>query len=800
MTVLAANNSNTSVGEPEKDAGLATDSFDVAIKKIINSGVIVNCPDGSEGWLPAAEWSYDRREWVRDRNNLTVGKLVQVIKWGKTLNDGRLAVSKRRAAYNPWRQVTKKWIGQAKQLVVTRLTKNHAIGDIEPGLEAKLMLKPYYRYIEERDPIEFWKSHASIALGDYVGGMVIEIQEPNNHDEPTIILDPVQLFKRLEDDPSFLVNQSKDLVPLSNSTAYTSGYEIHERAPNIEYIFILDNDVYFLKAMEDALTISGYQVVTASSEDEARAILKGVEQGSIHLALIDIHLQDDLSIHDGLKIARHIADICPYCKIILVSAEDFGPEHNKKTPRKFADSNGLEIVAYIQKPLTIAQLHEEIGHAAASQPKRLETFLNPNILETDVVTTLSNTVEQNKKDNNADGRFSIEKAVENLGNQLENVVVHVFQMHPVTTQAKSIAHYGEALRWETFKHKLGKSPVSDTAIASNRAFWIDHDVNANAHLQGKHFWLLKAMNYRSALGIPICAQSDYAYCLLAFHPDTRAFTPEFESQALLCAERVGRSLTWNRLMEISEERSRYLSAGMAFVCLSHELSTDLTGLSAEALMLKESLQKTVKGSTMDASAVEAAARLEAGINRAITIAQTLGGIKSRSVTESLNIIDCLTEAVKAVRTQIPREKEIEVRLVPCKIEYKVRSVRSRLVPALFNLLLNAVQQISLFVRKKGLIWVEVKPVTLDDSGNWLQININDTGPGIHSADFERVFQAGFSTKPDGTGMGLHICRYDITGIRDGSRPGRVVVAKSTLCIGTIFSVYLPALDAERKEK
>ncbi|QDT93850.1 ATP-binding protein [Gimesia algae] len=58
-------------------------------------------------------------------------------------------------------------------------------------------------------------------------------------------------------------------------------------------------------------------------------------------------------------------------------------------------------------------------------------------------------------------------------------------------------------------------------------------------------------------------------------------------------------------------------------------------------------------------------------------------------------------------------------------------------------------------------------IYLDMDGE--DILLSDTGPGIHKRDVERIFDLGFTRKPSGQGMGLHVCKqtfdrigYEIT--------------------------------------
>ncbi|MFZ2632728.1 MAG: ATP-binding protein [Desulfosalsimonadaceae bacterium] len=768
--------------------------FEVTVNKFSNSGVTVLCPNGSEGWLPADEWSYESKEWERAKSTSRKGEKIQVIAWGKSLQESQIAVSRRRVGHNPWNNVTNEWIDQVKYFVVTRLTRRYAIGEIEPGLEASLELKIFDRYInEELKGNKHWRSHSWIALGDWVGGIVSSIDFPDKSDEPRIKINPYELFKRIEEHPEDVADQEQLAPPPDRETVLPPS-DIWDRAPNVEHIFLVDNETSFLKAISDALKNSGYIVTQASTEEKAIQTLTDIEKDSIHVALIDLHLHNN-AVHDGLEVARQINQIHPNCRIILMSGEDLNQDSGRNS--KLSDGNGLKIASYLQKPLTIAQLQQEITHAATVKIQNLEDILEPLIHPSNTEPPL----EKFGKKEDIEKRDPIQEAVDELGSHLAGVVAHVFTMHPLKKWGKSIAKFGDGLDLNLIQYKLKKSPVRDTAIDPARKFWVDHNVDSSEHLIGKHLWLRKAMNYRSSLGVPIQTTSPMGHCLLAFHPDPDKFNPEFQARAQLCAEKIGKTIEWKRLIKQNEEQFLLQTAGMAFVFLSHELRGILMGLSADAWNLKDAMEKATEEHVLPANLAERSARLDTGISRAIAISNTFRGVQScHSI--SIDILECLDEAIQAAKQQIAQEQEekpkatIDIRRTQDGIgKHNVQGDRSSLFIALFNLLLNAVQQIALFRRQKGLVWVKCSAVKKEGT-DWIRMDVNDTGPGIHPSDFERVFAPGYSTKPpekQGMGMGLHICRKVITNITEGGRRGNVEITKSTLCIGTTFSIFLPIL-------
>jgi len=69
------------------------------------------------------------------------------------------------------------------------------------------------------------------------------------------------------------------------------------------------------------------------------------------------------------------------------------------------------------------------------------------------------------------------------------------------------------------------------------------------------------------------------------------------------------------------------------------------------------------------------------------------------------------------------------------------------------------------------------------------VSVEDTGTGIDPKDMGRLFETFFTTKPEGMGMGLSICRSIIE-----SHGGRIEVSPAEPC-GSVFRVFLPIAEA-----
>ena len=101
----------------------------------------------------------------------------------------------------------------------------------------------------------------------------------------------------------------------------------------------------------------------------------------------------------------------------------------------------------------------------------------------------------------------------------------------------------------------------------------------------------------------------------------------------------------------------------------------------------------------------------------------------------------------------PRARRQGVALVrpPADQDVLVRADRIRLEQVLVNLLQNAMEALEGVADGRVI-------VTLQDLGATVQLYVNDNGPGLSADARARLFTPFYTTKPEGLGLGLVICR------------------------------------------
>jgi signal transduction histidine kinase len=108
--------------------------------------------------------------------------------------------------------------------------------------------------------------------------------------------------------------------------------------------------------------------------------------------------------------------------------------------------------------------------------------------------------------------------------------------------------------------------------------------------------------------------------------------------------------------------------------------------------------------------------------------------------------------------------------------------RVQLYQVLMNLMLNGIEA----MKEKGGV-LTVKSQTGEDGQ--IQVSIKDTGPGLPAGKVDQIFDAFFTTKPLGSGMGLAICKSIVE-----SQGGRIWVGGEGEH-GATFHFTLPVAPA-----
>jgi len=209
----------------------------------------------------------------------------------------------------------------------------------------------------------------------------------------------------------------------------------------------------------------------------------------------------------------------------------------------------------------------------------------------------------------------------------------------------------------------------------------------------------------------------------------------------------------SQLMMANEELarvSRVTTMGELTASLAHEIRQPI---SAALINAHACMRWLDRDEPAIAEARAAAAGIVGDVSRTSEIINHIGGLfqKAASGRESMDVNEVIQEMVallhsEATRYAIAIRRELKGGLP------KVLGDRVQLQQVLMNLTLNGIDAMKETDRVKELT------ITSEAGDGELVVSVSDTGTGIAPQHADRIFDAFYTTKPHGIGMGLAISR------------------------------------------
>jgi C4-dicarboxylate-specific signal transduction histidine kinase len=231
--------------------------------------------------------------------------------------------------------------------------------------------------------------------------------------------------------------------------------------------------------------------------------------------------------------------------------------------------------------------------------------------------------------------------------------------------------------------------------------------------------------------------------------------------------------------------NRVAAVGQLSASVGHEVNQPLSGVitSAETGLLwldakPPNLQE----------AREALGRVVRDGKRASEIVNRIRALVKKAPTQMdrLHINEAVHEVVGLTRNEASKNN-VAVRTEFAEELPAVQGDRVQLQQVVLNLVVNAVEAIKSREAGPRQIFIRTSRAESED----ILVSVLDTGPGVDPANIERIFDAFYTTKAEGLGLGLSICRSIIE-----AHGGRLWATAST-AHGAVFQFTLPA---ERRQR
>jgi signal transduction histidine kinase/PAS domain-containing protein len=296
--------------------------------------------------------------------------------------------------------------------------------------------------------------------------------------------------------------------------------------------------------------------------------------------------------------------------------------------------------------------------------------------------------------------------------------------------------------------------------------------------------------FRACWSTPILAHSGNALGSFAMYYREPRSPSAAESRALEMATHLAGIAIERKLAREERERLRQAQADLAHMnrvttmgeltaSLAHEIKQPITAAGTDA---RTCLRWLTRDDPDVSEACEAASRLVTDVTRAAEIISRISLLfkKGALQQELVDINEVIREMIVLLRSEASRYS-ISIRGKLANDLPKMKGDRVQLQQVLMNLMLNGIEAM-----KDMGTGGELTIKSQQDDNRQVLISVSDTGLGLEPEQAEQIFHAFFTTKPQGTGMGLPISRSIVE-----SHGGRLWAGPNA-GRGAIFQFTLPS--------
>ena len=146
-------------------------------------------------------------------------------------------------------------------------------------------------------------------------------------------------------------------------------------------------------------------------------------------------------------------------------------------------------------------------------------------------------------------------------------------------------------------------------------------------------------------------------------------------------------------------------------------------------------------------------------NRATAVIERIHGLVKKSAprTDTVDINDAIREVISLIHSEATKDSVVIKTQLEKNIA-RIRGDRVQLQQVILNLILNAIEAMNNVGRDSRELDIST---TKEANSEHVMVAVRDTGPGLKPENLNRIFEPFYTTKSDGMGMGLSICRYII---------------------------------------
>jgi PAS domain S-box-containing protein len=235
--------------------------------------------------------------------------------------------------------------------------------------------------------------------------------------------------------------------------------------------------------------------------------------------------------------------------------------------------------------------------------------------------------------------------------------------------------------------------------------------------------------------------------------------------------------------------SRVATLGEISASIAHEVNQPLAAIVANG----QACQRFLRRETPDLNSVRGAIEwIVKDGNRAGEVIRRVRGLLKKADTQKalIDVNDIVSEVAALLQRELAAQ-HVTLRLELASAMPLIVGDRVQLQQVIINLVVNGVDAMQAVTDRSHALLIR----SYENEAHQIVVAVKDGGVGIPAETADRLFDAFFSTKPSGLGIGLSICRSIIA-----DHGGRLLAANNTGEPGATFQFALPSHQQRTQQR
>ncbi|CAH5763507.1 Sensor protein ZraS [Klebsiella oxytoca] len=235
-----------------------------------------------------------------------------------------------------------------------------------------------------------------------------------------------------------------------------------------------------------------------------------------------------------------------------------------------------------------------------------------------------------------------------------------------------------------------------------------------------------------------------------------------------------------QLQEATARKEKLLALGHLAAGVAHEVRNPLSSIKGLARYFAERTPADGEAHQLALVMAREADRLNRVVSELLELVRP-----AHLKYQSVDLNEVITHSLQLV-SQDAASRAISLNFIAQPALCRIQADPDRLKQVLLNLYLNAIHAIG----RDGVITVAVR----ECGDGRVKVSVADSGKGMTAEQLQAIFTPYFTTKADGTGLGLAVVQNIV------EQHGGTIDAESTPGKGALFTLYLPVNGQQKDEQ